>query len=741
LHKKKDQIEVFCKHNRELSISFPTRESMEEAAGTISALAFPASVKQLFAFAYNKFDVASPPVTFTIEEDYERLGLLDAKTLRTLDNSDFSYCDTYPSTLIVPSSINDEIIRAVCSFRSRSRIPCAVWKHPDNGALIVRCAQPCVGLTGNHCSADEQMIGAYKNSQQKEIYILDSRPKTNAIANMLRGGGYEISKFYKDIQLEFNNIDNIHVMRNSLSAVHKFCSSLPLEATKEEVTEENQPEALQESHWLAHLRLVLISAARVVELVHSEACSVIVHCSDGWDRTSQTVALAELLLDPYYRTLEGLLRLIEKDWVQFGHQFALRYGHEDNTMWNYKESQRSPIFPQFLDLLHQLIHIYPTKFEFNEVLLLTLMEELYSCRYGNFLYNSHKQRLETDVASSTKSIWSFILLHRDFFTNPDYQADPSILLLELSSIQLRLWTNYFINFQRLGPPQVPEIVSEEKEVKPKKKSKSKRSKRTRLSTSSAGNQLLVQSNNKKELNPTEHKVSLAQSATVVPVPLQRRKKKKGSATKEGKKRSSTLRRSRSTTADAAPLSQTSSNVKIIFKDHNDSPMPPQRRKSEAIFPELPNPSPPKTKPKAQKSKRRKPKIQISINNTIEEPNSQDTTSGTTSKDIDTETVESVSNVPAGSNGINTEYEDDMVTSKLTEVPANECLALLPKCPAPPEENGAVDHEDTNGEVKAPATPPVDREALDQQFKDFQKTLQPENDNTKELGNSTESISS
>ena len=28
------------------------------------------------------------------------------------------------------------------------------------------------------------------------------------------------------------------------------------------------------------------------------------HCSDGWDRTSQTCALAQLMLDPYYRTIQ-----------------------------------------------------------------------------------------------------------------------------------------------------------------------------------------------------------------------------------------------------------------------------------------------------------------------------------------------------------------------------------------------------------------------------------------------------
>ena len=36
-----------------------------------------------------------------------------------------------------------------------------------------------------------------------------------------------------------------------------------------------------------------------------QGTSVIVHCSDGWDRTAQTCSLASLMLDPYYRTIDG----------------------------------------------------------------------------------------------------------------------------------------------------------------------------------------------------------------------------------------------------------------------------------------------------------------------------------------------------------------------------------------------------------------------------------------------------
>ena len=51
------------------------------------------------------------------------------------------------------------------------------------------------------------------------IFIMDARPKVNAMANIVSGGGYESENFYENVELIFLDIHNIHVMRESLRKV------------------------------------------------------------------------------------------------------------------------------------------------------------------------------------------------------------------------------------------------------------------------------------------------------------------------------------------------------------------------------------------------------------------------------------------------------------------------------------------------------------------------------------------
>ena len=187
-----------------------------------------------------------------------------------------------------------------------------------------------ISRTGSDDKSDEPKV---YGAQQSNL-IVDARPTVNALAMQAVGLGSENMDNYRFATKIYLGIDNIHVMRDSLQRV--------IDTLKESDVTPLAPnrEALAKSNWLKHIGGLLDGAgiiARQVALQHSH---VLIHCSDGWDRTSQLSALSQLCLDPYYRTLEGFIVLVEKDWLSFGHQFAHRSGYLSSEKWFNIENER-----------------------------------------------------------------------------------------------------------------------------------------------------------------------------------------------------------------------------------------------------------------------------------------------------------------------------------------------------------------------------------------------------------------
>ena len=138
---------------------------------------------------------------------------------------------------------------------------------------------------------------------------------------------------------------------------------------------------------------------KVITLIEQNT-SVIVSLEDGWDRTTQVVSLAQLLMDPWYRTIAGFQCLLEKEWLRFGHKFSQRHSH---TKTDNRLAEKAPVFLHFMDCVFQLMCQHPTEFEFNETFLNVVAAEVIDGRFGNFLFNSEAERVASGVSSKTVS--------------------------------------------------------------------------------------------------------------------------------------------------------------------------------------------------------------------------------------------------------------------------------------------------------------------------------------------------
>ncbi|CAF3481420.1 unnamed protein product [Adineta steineri] len=448
-------IEVDCKDLRRFFFgSAKEQNQRRNLYDNLTRLIFPFSITKVdtenplqffssfFAWNYkkkicpNEIDIGWK--LYNKVQDYTRMGLGKNGDpnwiIDTEINKNYSLCDTYPNTLVVPSSIDLLRLQNVATFRSRNRLPVLSWYSRETCATIIRASQPLTGL--NRKNQDDidylhEIANANKN-QNSKLFILDARPKVNAIANKANGGGYED---YSECELEFHNIQNIHVMRESL---HKLHSAIR-HGSQEDKSWFNDS---ANSNWLAHIQTILTSVNQIVSFIHNDKRSVLVHCSDGWDRTAQLTSLSMLMLDPYYRTIKGFMVLIEKEWISFGHKFFLRIGHGDKN-----ESEQSPVFLQFLDCTYQLIQQFESAFEFNETFLLKIADYLYSCQYGTFLLNSEKVRVDMKISEYTMSAWTPMLEDHQIYTNKFYNEKIDLVLrINCSSEHIKLWNNYYCRY-------------------------------------------------------------------------------------------------------------------------------------------------------------------------------------------------------------------------------------------------------------------------------------------------------
>ena len=444
-------LQIQSKDQRSMHLAFDQSEEWLQAfAKELTRLRCPADVTGTFAFSHAHAVRASSALAvngwnlFDARFEFTRQGVFNLRDRAGrqrfhLYEDGYKLSPTYPARYVLPTAFDvTSKLPVVAKYRSRGRVPVLTWAHPSNGAVLARSAQSRAGITLKRCPEDSELLTMFENEENPGLIIVDARPFSSAFGNQVaRGAGPEHPKYYPNATVLFMGIPNIHKMRSSYHKLGSICA--PGTVLDDD---QNWLSKLEATQWLAHLRLLLEASTRMAEIITIEQTSVLVHCSDGWDRAGQLSALTQLLLDPYFRTLEGFAVLVEKDFCSFGHKFADRYGHPGGKM---REEERSPIFIQFLDAVHQIMRQFPRRFEFNERLLCELAGHVYSARFGTFLFNTEQSREQSAARERTESVWTHVLaLAPRLFVNAEYEPLPGVLWPSTSSKFVVLWERLFM---------------------------------------------------------------------------------------------------------------------------------------------------------------------------------------------------------------------------------------------------------------------------------------------------------
>ncbi|KAJ2243941.1 phosphatidylinositol-3-phosphatase ymr1, partial [Coemansia sp. RSA 475] len=341
-------IRIRCHHFLFVTLRCTDIRRLYDVFATVKHLACVGSLEQLYAFDYRS-DTAddAKAVEYDAHAEFRRMGVGVAGGVgqhwRVSEiNREFQLCATYPPVLAIPARISDTTLTYAARYRSKARLPVLSYLHP-NGASMTRSSQPMVGLKQARSVQDEKLVEAIvatseptgivpRFRNERNNIIIDARPTTNAVVNRAIGAGSENMDHYRQCRKVYLGIDNIHVMRDALNRLADAAvDAADVSATASDLGNA-EPAGMMariqssRSSWLSHLQNILVGVKTIVEAIDA-GHHVLVHCSDGWDRTAQLTSLAQLCLDPYYRTIEGFAVLVEKEWVSFGHQFTLRNGH------------------------------------------------------------------------------------------------------------------------------------------------------------------------------------------------------------------------------------------------------------------------------------------------------------------------------------------------------------------------------------------------------------------------------
>ncbi|KAK3595189.1 hypothetical protein CHS0354_002794 [Potamilus streckersoni] len=401
-------LEVHCKDFRIHTYSFRFSQKVQnkQFPNILNHYANPSQESHLFAYEYGRNLLKgslpdSPTPLFDSIGDWEQeISRQDiGKFWRVTDvNMGFNFCLSLPQYFVVPHGlVNSDLMKASHQFIER-RVPTWSYTH-TNGNSLVRMAS--LDPNTAHREYEKRMLDAVKVAGMQR-----NSPKVVDMS--------ECCPSLKDVQESFS----------------KMCKLCMTDNAKDFLMQDmNWYSSLEDTKWLQLVAQCMRTSNEVAELIQSKQRSVVIKESNGRNFSCVVSSMVQIMLDPYFRTIDGFQSMIQREWVKMGHPFQTNHcllGSSDTD-------QMQPVFLLFLDCVWQLLQQFPGCFAFTDTYLTTLWDTVHIGLFETFLFDSDYQRskFSSQEGKNIRKVrlpctWSWRMQFSD--ENMSFFRDPLYLL-------------------------------------------------------------------------------------------------------------------------------------------------------------------------------------------------------------------------------------------------------------------------------------------------------------------------
>ncbi|GMR54286.1 hypothetical protein PMAYCL1PPCAC_24481, partial [Pristionchus mayeri] len=269
---------------------------------------------------------------------------------------------SYPPTVVVCAGLSLPDVREGTHSWEGGRFP--VWVYAWKGTVLMRSGLPI--------SSSSAAV-----TQRKFEDRIAGTHDSQAVPHVIRLDGQEIA--LEKIGSAFEKLHKICAVDNSARA-HRYGKVWPTRVA--------------ETGWLQAVTSVLQTAADTVSRLVDHEESVLLQEGEGRDVSAVVSSLAQVCLDKQARRMDGLKRLVEKEWISLGHPFSRR-------LLSVEGAPFCPVFLLFLDALYQLVEMYPTQFEYTSTALVALWDLVLTGTAGTVSCEDVTEQMQLGRTSSS----------------------------------------------------------------------------------------------------------------------------------------------------------------------------------------------------------------------------------------------------------------------------------------------------------------------------------------------------